>query len=78
MLTVEELVDLTGATDVEVREVERPLEPWLEQTQTPAPDAAEIRRALKGELDGGPPTGFRPRVRDDEVHFIHSMASAIG
>jgi SAM-dependent methyltransferase len=78
LMSVEELADLISATDIEVRDVERPLEPWLEQTRTPAPAAAEIRAALRAELDDGPRTGFRPRERDGELHFIHSMVSAIG
>jgi ubiquinone/menaquinone biosynthesis C-methylase UbiE len=77
LLTAGELVGLVGE-DVELRDVERPLEPWLAQTETPQGAAEEIRAALRAELEGGPPTGFRPRERDGELHFIHSMASAIG
>jgi SAM-dependent methyltransferase len=78
LLTLDELADLIRTKDIEVRDVERPLEPWLEQTQTPGPAADEIRAALRAEIEGGPATGFRPRERDGELHFIHSMASAIG
>jgi SAM-dependent methyltransferase len=77
LLTLDELVDLTGATDIEVRDVERPLTPWLEQTGTPEAAADEIRNALDAELRGGAATGFRPRERDGELHFIHSMACLI-
>jgi ubiquinone/menaquinone biosynthesis C-methylase UbiE len=77
LLTVEELAGLAGE-DVEVRDVERPLEPWLAQTETNEGAAGEIRAALRAELEGGPATGFRPSERDGDLHFIHSMASAIG
>ena len=77
MLTLEELTALTETDDVEVRDVVRPLEPWLLQTD-PSPQAAnEIREALHAELQGGPPTGFRPSTRDGELHFVHTMASLI-
>jgi hypothetical protein len=78
MLTVADLAALVGTDDVEVRDVVRPLAPWLAQTQT-APEAADqIRDALRAELQGGPPTGLRPRDVDGELHFTHTMASLIG
>ena len=77
MLELDELTALVGTGDVEVRDVDRPLEPWLVQTE-PAPDVAqEIRDALRAELEGGPPTGFRPSERDGELRFVHTMASLI-
>ena len=77
MLELDELAALVETRDVEVRDVVRPLEPWLVQTD-PAPEAAdEIRAALQSELEGGPPTGFRPTMRDGELHFVHTMASLI-
>jgi ubiquinone/menaquinone biosynthesis C-methylase UbiE len=77
MLGLDELRTLVQTDDVEVRDVDRPLDPWLDQTQ-PAPDAAaEIRAALRAELDGGPPTGFRPSERAGELRFVHTMASLI-
>jgi SAM-dependent methyltransferase len=77
MLELHELTALVGTHDVEVRDVVRPLEPWLVQTE-PAPEAADaIRAALQHELQGGPPTGFRPSERDGELHFVHTMASLI-
>jgi SAM-dependent methyltransferase len=77
MLELHELAALVGTRDVEVRDVARPLEPWLLQTD-PSPEAAdEIRAALRGEITGGPPTGFRPTERDGELHFVHTMASLI-
>jgi ubiquinone/menaquinone biosynthesis C-methylase UbiE len=78
MLTVADLAALVGTDDVEVRDVVRPLAPWLAQTQT-APEAADqIRDALRAELQGGPPTGLRPRDVAGELHFTHTMASLIG
>jgi SAM-dependent methyltransferase len=77
MLGLDELTRLVQTDDVEVRDVERPLEPWLAQTE-PAPEAAEaVRAALRAELAGGPPTGFRPSERDGELRFVHTMASLI-
>ncbi len=77
MLELDELIALVQADDVEFRDVVRPLEPWLLQTEPAAEAADEIRRALAAELDGGPPTGFRPRLHGDELHFVHTMASLI-
>ena len=77
MLSLEKLADLVGSTDVEFRDVERTLGPWLEQTQTPPEARAEIREALEAELAGGPSTGFRPRESDGQLRFLHTAASII-
>jgi ubiquinone/menaquinone biosynthesis C-methylase UbiE len=78
MLTLDELTALVGTDDVEVRDVVRPLEPWLAQTETPGDAADEIRAALAAELEGGPATGFRPSRSDaGELHFVHTMVSLI-
>ena len=77
MLELDELVELVQTGDVEVRDVVRPLEPGLVQTN-PDPHAADaIRSALDAELHGGPPTGFRPTMQQGELHFVHTMASLI-
>jgi SAM-dependent methyltransferase len=77
MLELDELTALVQTDDVEARDVVRPLEPWLLQTD-PSPEAAdEIREALRAEIDGGPATGFRPSMHDGELHFVHTMASLI-
>jgi ubiquinone/menaquinone biosynthesis C-methylase UbiE len=79
MLTAADLAALIGTQDVEVRDVVRPLEPWLAQTQTNPGAAGQIRDALHAELlQGGPLTGMRPRDVDGEIHFTHTMASLIG
>ena len=73
LLTADELARLVDTDDVEVRDVVRPLEPWLDQTATPEPVRAEIRAAL-----ARPGSGFRPTQKDGELHFVHTMASLIG
>ena len=78
MLSMEELARLVRGKDVEFRDVERSLEPWLMQSQTPKRAANQIRKALANELQGGPQTGFRPREVEGEPRFLHTMASIIG
>jgi SAM-dependent methyltransferase len=77
MLELEELAALVGTDDVEVRDVDRPLEPWLLQTDAEPDKADEIRAALRDETRGGAPTGFRPRDDRGELRFVHTMASLI-
>jgi SAM-dependent methyltransferase len=77
MLELEELVELVETDDIEVRDVVRPLEPWLLQTDPPQAAAAAIRAAVREELEGGPSTGFRPSFENGELHFVHTMASLI-
>lgn len=77
MLSLEALAQLIGSTDVEFRDVERTLGPWLEQTETPPEARAEIREALEAELEGGPLTGFRPREVEGQLGFLHTAASII-
>jgi SAM-dependent methyltransferase len=77
MLPLDELADLVGGTDVEFRDAERSLEPWLAQTHTNKKAATAIRAALKAELEGGDATGFRPREVDGDARFLHTMASVI-
>jgi ubiquinone/menaquinone biosynthesis C-methylase UbiE len=77
MLSLEALADLVGSTDVEFRDVERKLGPWLDQTQTSPEAREEIRDALEAELAGGAPTGFRPREVDGQLGFLHTAASII-
>jgi ubiquinone/menaquinone biosynthesis C-methylase UbiE len=63
--------------DLEVRAVQRPLAPWLEQTRTPPEAQARIRERLTGELGGGPGTGFAPSLADGELCFRQTFASCI-
>lgn len=66
------------AIDVATRPLERPLMPWLEQAQTPAQTAGEIREALDGEIEGARATGFRPRTNEDgDMWFTQTFGSAI-
>jgi SAM-dependent methyltransferase len=66
------------AVDVATRRLERPLQPWLDQAQTPAQAAGEVRAALEADLSGERPTGFRPRAADDgDLWFTQTFASAI-
>lgn len=76
-LPLDELAELVEGTDVEFRDVERSLEPWLTQAQTSKKAAREIRAALAADLEGGAPTGFRPREVDGDPRFLHTMASVI-
>lgn len=64
--------------DVEVRSVERPLEPWLDQTGSPPEVVKEIESALRADLQGGPATGLEPVERDGALHFVQSFASVMG
>jgi ubiquinone/menaquinone biosynthesis C-methylase UbiE len=77
MLSLEALAQLVGSTDVEFRDVERTLGPWLDQTQTSPEAREEIRQALENELAGGSPTGFRPRDVNGQLGFLHTAASVI-
>jgi ubiquinone/menaquinone biosynthesis C-methylase UbiE len=66
------------AVDVATRSLQRPLLPWLEQAQTPAQTAGEIRQALDQDLEGARATGFRPRVDEDgDMWFTQTFGSAI-
>lgn len=55
---------------LDVFTIERPLEPWLAQSDNPR----RIRRALAAEIDGGPSTGARPRLIGEELWFSQSWA----
>jgi ubiquinone/menaquinone biosynthesis C-methylase UbiE len=61
----------------EARDLERPLAPWLDQTDTSAAARETIAAELAAELAGGPPTGLRPRDRDGEMWFVHRIASVV-
>ena len=55
-----------------------PVERWLAQASTPADKAEAIRAEIRGELDGGTPTGMRPLIHDGELHLTHRYAIIVG
>ncbi|RFS84924.1 methyltransferase domain-containing protein [Actinomadura spongiicola] len=76
-LTESQIAEFVTAAGAEVKRTERfdhvrPLDPWLEFSQTPDDVAAQIRRELEDELAGGPATGMRPSRTDGVLHFTHS------
>jgi ubiquinone/menaquinone biosynthesis C-methylase UbiE len=77
MPALEELARLVGPEDVQFRDVERALGPWLAQAHASPEAAAEIRPAPRTEPEGGPKTGFRPGEAGGEPRFLHTMASVI-
>jgi ubiquinone/menaquinone biosynthesis C-methylase UbiE len=79
MLRAAELADLVASVGdivaVETRELDRPLGPWLEQTDASAGVVERVQAALRAELAGGPPTGFRPRDEGGELRFVHTLVA---
>ena len=77
-LTESRIAEIVTAAGAEVKRAERfeyvrPLDPWLEFSQTPADVAAQIRRELEAELAGtGRVTGMRPSEVDGVLHFTHT------
>jgi ubiquinone/menaquinone biosynthesis C-methylase UbiE len=51
-----------------------PVERWLAQAAAPPDRAEAIRAEIRGELDGGAPTGVRPLIHDGEPHLTHRYA----
>ena len=64
-------VDRWSARDVEVE-----IDPWFDLTATPASTRRTILLALKHELNGGPPTGMRPREREGRLSFVQTWVLA--
>lgn len=62
-------------TDTATSQTERPLAPWLEQTAADDEVERQVREALQGEIEGGPPTGFAPVERDGDLWFTQRFAS---
>jgi ubiquinone/menaquinone biosynthesis C-methylase UbiE len=80
MLTVDGLRDLFALAglpvgEVQTRDIDRPLTPWLQQTEASGDVVARIGEELRAELRGGPATGFHPREQDGELHFVQRFAS---
>jgi ubiquinone/menaquinone biosynthesis C-methylase UbiE len=66
-----------GEIAVQTREVERPLQPWLDQASVAGDVAEAIRRELREELAGGEPSGLRPSQREDELYFVQHWGCAL-
>jgi ubiquinone/menaquinone biosynthesis C-methylase UbiE len=85
MPTLDELVGLVERTglavqDVQTREVDRPLAPWLAQAEAGEDVVARVEEELRAELADGAATGFRPREDEARLHFVQRFAAvtAIG
>jgi ubiquinone/menaquinone biosynthesis C-methylase UbiE len=83
MLTLNRLVDLFERLGAPVlrrssREVVRPVQTWLDQARTDDAAAREITSELEAELGGGAATGFKPQVRDGELHFRQTWGVVVG
>jgi ubiquinone/menaquinone biosynthesis C-methylase UbiE len=55
------------------REIDRPLQAWLEQAVTDPSASARIGEAFAGELAGGAETGMRPRHNADGELWFHQL-----
>ena len=66
-------------TSAQTRPVRRPLQPWVEQTQTPDDAIEKIEQALIGEIERrGPATGFQPlRDADGQLTIVQTLTSLI-
>jgi SAM-dependent methyltransferase len=74
LLTLLERAGLS-VDDVQTRDVDRPLTPWLAQTEVSDELVTSIIEELRAELRGGPATGFRPREDEHGLHFVQRFAS---
>jgi hypothetical protein len=77
MLTLDGLVGLVERTglavqDVQTRDVDRPLAPWLAQTEAGEDAIARVEQEL---LAGGAATGFHPREDETGLHFVQRFAA---
>ena len=59
--------------DVAEREIDRPVEAWLEQAVTDPSAAALVREAFASELAGGAGTGMRPHLGADGAPWFHQL-----
>jgi len=66
-----------GVAQVAQRTIDRPLEPWLEQSVTSAEPADLVRERLQAEVDGGAPTGMRPHLHDGALWFHQTWETTV-
>ena len=57
--------------------IDRPLEPWLQQSVTADEPADAVRSMLRAEIEGGEPTGMRPHVEDGELWFHQTWETTV-
>lgn len=60
------------------REVSMLFERWQSYLPEDAPSRLTVKRALELELAGGAPTGLRPFIEADRLHFTHTWGLMIG
>ncbi len=61
----------------ELKTIDRPLEPWLEQSLTPPGPADAVRALLRDEVAGGRRTGMRPHVEDGALWFHQTWETTV-
>lgn len=66
-----------AVTQVEQKTIDRPLEPWLEQSVTADEPANLVRERLRAEVDGGAPTGMRPHLVDGALWFHQTWETTV-
>ena len=57
--------------------IDRPLEPWLEQSVTAQGPADAVRALLGDDVGGGRPTGMRPHVEDGVLWFHQTWETTV-
>jgi ubiquinone/menaquinone biosynthesis C-methylase UbiE len=80
ILPADELTGLIEACGLEIRAIdarvlERPVLPWLAQTGASGDVVRRVESDLSADLDGGRPTGLRPRRTDAELVFTQRFVS---
>ena len=83
MLRVAELLELAASAGwtrarAEMRDLVRPVEPWLEHAAVSPEAVAEIETELRSELADGPASGLRPQERDGALWFTQRVAAVVG
>ncbi|HZJ07604.1 MAG TPA: methyltransferase domain-containing protein [Nocardioidaceae bacterium] len=62
---------------VEQKSIDRPLQPWLDQSVTPDEQAGAVRSMLRAELAGGNATGMRPHVEEGALWFQQTWETTV-